>query len=67
MGFLAMPDMVQAAIVTGRLALLEFFLASGSSAPVRIEHGCGTVAWIVGTLAAPSVQVHQLSQPQSYC
>ena len=66
MGFLAMPDMVQAAIVTGRLALLEFFLASGSSAPVRIEHGCGTVAW-VGTLAAPSVQVHQLSQPQSYC
>ena len=37
MGFLAMPDMVQAAIVTGRLALLEFFLASGSSAPMSIE------------------------------
>ena len=44
-----MPDMVPATIITGRLALLEFFLASGSSAPVRIEHGCGTVAWIVET------------------
>ena len=63
MGFLAVPDMVPAAIVTGRLALLEFFLASGSSAPVRTEHGGGTVAWIVETLAA-QVQVHQLSQPQ---
>ena len=33
-----------------------FFLASGSSGPVRIEHGGGTAAWITGTLVAPSVQ-----------
>ena len=63
MGFLAVPDMVPAAIVTGRLALFEFFLASGSTAPVRTEHGGGTVAQTVETLAA-QVQVHQLSQPQ---
>ena len=27
------------------------FLASGSSAPLRIMHGGGMVAWIMGTLA----------------
>ena len=30
----------------------------------RLSAGGDTVAWIVRTLAAPSVQVHQLSQPQ---
>ena len=33
-----------------------FSLASGSSGPVRIEHGGGAAAWITGTLVAPSVQ-----------
>ena len=39
-------------------------LASGSSAPVRIEHGGDMAAWIVGTLVASSAQGHQLPQLQ---
>ena len=35
-----------------------FFLASDSSALVRIECGGGTTAWFMGTLVGPSVQRH---------
>ena len=52
------------AVVTGDTVLLGLFLASGSSAPVRIQHGGGTAARIVRTLGAPSVQGPQLSQPR---
>ena len=38
--------------------------ACGSSAPGRVEHEGGTTAWLVGTLAAPSVQEHALPLPQ---
>ena len=38
--------------------------ACGSSAPVRVEHEVGTTAWLVMTLAAPSVQGHRLPPPQ---
>ena len=55
-----------AAMGTGFMALLGIFLASGSSAPVRIECGAGAAAWIVGTLAVPSGQpassVHGIPQ-----
>ena len=34
----------------------DFYFACGSSAPMRVEHEGGTAAWLVGTLAAPSVQ-----------
>jgi len=33
------------------------FLAPGSSVPVGIMHGVGTVAWITGTLATSAVGV----------
>ena len=36
------------------------FYAWGSSAPVRVECEGGAAAWLVGTLAAPSVQRHRL-------
>ena len=49
---------------TGDMALLGIFLASGSSAPVRIECGAGAAAWIVGTLAVPSRQGHWCPQAQ---
>ena len=39
---------------------LFFFFASGNSAPVRVEHKSGAAAWLVGALAAPSVQGHRL-------
>ena len=32
---------------------LGFFLDSGSSAPVKIKHGGGTVTWIMGSLLVP--------------
>ena len=32
----------------------------GSSAPVRVECEGGSAAWLVGTLAVPSVQGHGL-------
>ena len=35
----------------------------GSSAPVRVECESGTAAWLVGTLAAPSVQGNGLPLP----
>lgn len=41
---------VTVTIATGRMALLRFLVASGSSAPVRIEHGDGRASRIVGTL-----------------
>ena len=45
------------AMGAGDMVLLGCFsLASGSSGPVRIEHGGGAAAWITGTLVAPSVQ-----------
>ena len=47
---------VLVAIFTGNMVLLGFFLFSGSSAPVRIEHGGGAAAWIVIILAAASNQ-----------
>ena len=42
----------------------DFFLACGSSAPVRIECEGVTAAWVAGTLVAPSMQGHGLPQPQ---
>ena len=42
----------------------ETFFASGSSAPVRVEHEGDTAAWLAGTLVAPSVQGHGLALPQ---
>ena len=33
-----------------------FFFAGGSSAVVRAEHESAEIAWLVGTLVAPSVQ-----------
>ena len=40
-----------------------FFFACGSSVPVRVEHEGGTPSWLVGTLAAPSVQGQGLPVP----
>lgn len=40
------------------IALLGFFLASGSSAPVGIKCRGGTVALIMGTLAMPVMEDH---------
>ena len=31
---------------------------------MRVEHECGTAAWVAGTLAAPSVQRHELPLPK---
>ena len=41
-----------------------FFLAWGSSAPLRVEREGGTDAWLVGALALQSVQGHRLPPPQ---
>ena len=41
-----------------------FFFACDSSAPVRVEHEGGAVAWLAGTLVAPSVQGHVLPLPR---
>ena len=38
------------------------FFARGSSAPVRAEYEGGAAAWLLGTLAVPSVQGHPLMQ-----
>ena len=43
---------------------MQDFFACGSSAPVRVEHEGGTAAWLIGTLAVPSVQGHELSPLQ---
>ena len=43
---------------------MQDFFACGSSAPKRVERESGTAAWLVGTLAAPSVQGHGLVLPQ---
>ena len=40
------------------------FFACGSSATVRVEHECGTAAWLVLTLVLPSGQGHGLPLPQ---
>lgn len=48
-----------AATGPGDVGLLGLFLASGNSGPVRVEHGGGTAAWIVESLAVPSVWGHQ--------
>ena len=40
------------------------FFACGSSAPVRVEREGGAAAWLVGTLAVPSVRGHRQSPPQ---
>ena len=42
----------------------RLFLVCGSSAPGRVEREGGVAAWLVGTLAVPSVQGHRLSLPQ---
>ena len=42
----------------------RLFFACGSSGPVRVEHEVHTAVWLVGTLAAPSVQGHRLPLPQ---
>ena len=36
------------------------FFACGSSAPVRVDHEGDVVAWLTGTLVAPSVQLYGL-------
>ena len=46
------------------MALLGTFSSPGSSAPERIEHVGGTAAWIMGTLAAASIQRHWYLQAQ---
>ena len=43
---------------------IRLFFACGSSAPVRAEHEGGAAAWLMGTLAASSVQGHGLPPPQ---
>lgn len=68
MGFLAMPDMVQAAIVTGRLALLECFLASGSSAPVRIKRSlCKFFIRLQQGLSVPCASVYGAKHKTTQC
>ena len=42
----------------------ERLFAYGNSAPVRVEREGGTAAWLVGTLAVPSVQGHGLPPQQ---
>ena len=42
----------------------RLLLDCGSSAPVSVECEGSTAAWLVGTLAAPSVQGHRLPLPQ---
>ena len=39
---------------------MQDFFACGSSAPVKAECEGGIAAWLVGTLAVPSVQGHGL-------
>ena len=51
-------------IVPGDLALIVFLLSCGSSARVRMDHEEGTAAWVMGTLAAQTVQRHGLTPPQ---
>ena len=43
-------------------AQMQVFSARGSSAPVRAECEGGAAAWLLGTLAVPSVQGHPLMQ-----
>ena len=43
---------------------MQDFLTCGSSAPVRAEREGGAAPWLMGTLAALSVQGLQLPQPQ---
>ena len=38
----------------------RLFFASGSSAPVRVEHEGGAVAWVAGVLVAQCAQGHVL-------
>ena len=42
-----------------------FFFACGSSAPVRVEFEEYVATRVAGTLVAPRVQGHGLSQPQN--
>ena len=44
----------------------RLFSACGISASVRVKHEGGMVAWLVGTLVAPSVQGHGLTLPQEF-
>ena len=46
---------------------MQDFFACGSSAPVRVEDEGGTAAWLMGTLAVPSVQGHELPPLQELC
>ena len=42
---------------------MQDIFACGSSALVRVECEGGAAAWLVGTLAAPSVREHGLPPP----
>ena len=42
---------------------MQDFLTCGSSAPVRAEREGGAAPWLMGTLAALSVQGHGLPPP----
>ena len=41
-----------------------FFFACSNSAPLRVKHESGAVAWVVGSLMAPKVQGHGLPELQ---
>ena len=43
---------------------MQAFFACGSSAPVRVEREGGAAVWLVGTLAAQSVQAHEMPSLQ---
>ena len=51
-------------VTQSRTRLKRLSSSSSSSALVRVEREGGTTAWLVGTLAVPSVQGHGLPPPQ---
>lgn len=57
------------AMGAGDMALLEFFLASGSSSPVMTERVARMAAWIAKILAKPGVQEswHLWAQEIGHC
>ena len=56
-------DQSDPARISTRLFFFFLFFACGSSAPVRAEREGGAAPWLMGTLAALSVQGHGLPPP----